>query len=259
MEYINTIEGRFVSRPNRFIAHCQIGPDFNNTVVAHVKNTGRCKELLLPGAKVYLAKAANPQRKTGFDLIAVEKERVGDEPLLVNMDSQAPNQVLYEALEGGLVLPGQPGPWSLLKREQTFGKSRFDLYGEAGNDVQGETGHVFDGEVGNSGNSLWQAFIEVKGVTLEDQGVARFPDAPTTRGARHLEELILAKEAGYASYVVFVIQMKGLEYFTPHDERDPAFGLALRRAAAAGVKVLAYDCQVEPGKLELGAPVEVRL
>jgi sugar fermentation stimulation protein A len=249
MEYANIFSGAFIRRPNRFIAYCrldsqagscQTGPEDGATVV-HVKNTGRCRELLVPGARVYLEKAANPARKTAYDLIAVEKT-VTHGKLLVNMDSQAPNQVFYEALAAGLSLPCQPGPWQELRREVTFGGSRFDLYGRAG-----------------GGETLWQAYIEVKGVTLEEDGIVRFPDAPTERGARHLKELAAAAAAGFAAYVVFVIQMEGAAYFTPHDKRDPAFGKALRQAAEAGVGVLAYDCRVTPGSLVLNGPVAVKL
>lgn len=262
MEYTNIVGGRFLRRPNRFIAHCSLdsqaasykaGPDSGETesgrepavaaeTVVHVKNTGRCRELLVPEARVYLEKSSNPARKTAYDLIAVEKA-VKNGSLLVNMDSQAPNQVFYEALAAGLSLPGQPGPWRELRREVVFGGSRFDLYGQA-IDGRGEP---------------WQAYIEVKGVTLEEDGVVRFPDAPTERGAKHLRELALAVEAGFAAYAVFVIQMKGVTYFTPHDERDPAFGKALRQAAQAGVSILAYDCLVAPGSMILDAAVEVRL
>ncbi len=270
MEYKNIVGGNFIRRPNRFIAHCSLDSQaasykaesafspgefafgeseaaFGEAGVAaetvvHVKNTGRCKELLVPAARVYLEKSSNPARKTAYDLIAVEKA-VKSGCLLVNMDSQAPNQVFHEALASGLLLPGQPGPWQQLRREVVFGGSRFDLYGQA-----------IDGN-----EDLWQAYIEVKGVTLEEDGVVRFPDAPTERGAKHLKELAMAVEAGFAAYVVFVIQMKGAAYFTPHDERDPAFGGALRQAARAGVGVLAYDCLVTPGSMVLDAPVEVRL
>jgi sugar fermentation stimulation protein A len=206
--------------------------------IVHVKNTGRCRELLVPGAAVYLAKAANPARKTAYDLIAVEKIRKTGR-LLVNMDAQAPNQVLYEALAGGLRLPGQTGPWRELRREVSFGTSRFDIWG------------VFaDGK---------EAFLEVKGVTLEEDGIARFPDAPTLRGAKHLRELAQAAARGYAAYVIFVLQMAGMAYFTPHDQRDPEFGRALRAAYAGGVGVLAYQCRVRPDRLVLGLPAPVRL
>jgi sugar fermentation stimulation protein A len=249
MEYTNIVDATFIRRPNRFIAYCrldsraasdQAGPEA--ATVVHVKNTGRCRELLTPEARVYLEKSANPARKTAYDLIAVEKA-VKNGTLLVNMDSQAPNQVFYDALAAGLTLPGQPGPWLELRREVTFGGSRFDLFGRARGGAE----------------ALWQAYIEVKGVTLEEDGVVRFPDAPTERGAKHLRELAAAVAAGFAAYVVFVIQMKGVAYFTPHDQRDPAFGQALRQAAAAGVGVLAYDCRVTPGSLRLDVPVPVKL
>lgn len=243
MKYDKIISAKFLRRPNRFIAYCDLE---GQEEVAHVKNTGRCRELLVPGAVVYLARGNNPNRKTAWDLIAVEKltgQAAEGSALLVNMDSQAPNQVLYEALAGGFCLPGQPGPLSLLRREVPFGDSRFDLYAESASE----------------GGEPWRAFIEVKGVTLEEQGVCRFPDAPTERGAKHLRELIRAKEAGYAAYAVFIIQMRPMLYFTPHEERDAAFAKALREAHEAGVITLAYDCQVEPDSLAIGGPVEVRL
>jgi sugar fermentation stimulation protein A len=200
----------------------------------HVKNTGRCKELLVPGAQVYLTRAANPARKTACDLIAVRK---GDR--LINMDAQAPNQVMWEALAGGLRLPGQPGAWRDLRREVVFGASRFDLWGRVEPD--------------------WQAYIEVKGVTLEENDIASFPDAPTVRGARHLRELAAAAALGFAAYAVFVIQMEAAACFTPNDRQDPDFGRALREAVAAGVRVLAYECETAPDSLTLGRPVALRL
>ncbi len=227
MKYGKILEGTFLERPNRFIAHISIQ---GKTEICHVKNTGRCKELLIPGTKVFVEKADQPSRKTGFDLIAVCK---GD--TLINVDSQAPNRVVEEWLRMENLL----NDLTLLKREVTFGSSRFDLYGEYGHGKK--------------------AFLEVKGVTLEQDGAARFPDAPTERGIKHLEELIRCKEAGYEAYVIFVIQMKGIHRMEPNWKTHFRFGETLRKAAEAGVHVLAYDCKVEPDSLLLDAPVPVLL
>lgn len=230
MVYRKILPGIFRARPNRFIAHVEVE---GREEVCHVKNTGRCRELLLPGVKVWLEESANPTRKTKYDLIAVEKERkVGS--LLVNMDSQAPNKVFGEwAAAGGLgFVP------TLLRPETVFGSSRFDFYWE----LEEKAG-----------------FWEVKGVTLEEDGIARFPDAPTLRGVKHLEELAAAREAGYGAGVCFIVQMEGMERVEPNDATHPEFGAALRRAARAGVEVLALECAVEPGRLRIKRPVPVRL
>ena len=216
MEYKNIHIATFKSRPNRFIAHVELEGE---TVVAHVKNTGRCRELLIPGARVLLEASDNPLRKTKYDLVSVYK---GDR--LVNMDSQAPNRLFCEWIKAGNLFTD----CTLIKPETTFLKSRFDFYVEA------------DGE---------KHFIEVKGVTLEKDNRVLFPDAPTERGVKHLCELIKAKEAGFSAWVVFVIQMKGVTHFSPNDETHPTFGDALRKAAKAGVKVLALDCRVLPGRV----------
>ncbi|WP_209342328.1 DNA/RNA nuclease SfsA [Flavonifractor sp. AGMB03687] len=226
MQYHSIKKGIFHARPNRFIAHVEVDGAME---VVHVKNTGRCRELLVPGATVYLEEGRNPARKTKYDLIAVEK---GD--LLVNMDAQAPNKVFQEWAQGGGFLPGL----TLLRPETTWGSSRFDFYWEAGER---------------------RGFVEVKGVTLEDDGHARFPDAPTERGVKHLEELIRCQEEGYEAAVCFVIQMAGMKDFAPNDVTHPAFGAALRKAAAAGVKVLAQECMVTPETLTMAGPVTVRL
>ncbi len=226
MRYQTVVPGRFLSRPNRFIAHVEI----DGTVqVCHVKNTGRCRELLTPGAAVYLERAANPARKTQYDLIAVDKNG-----LLINMDAQAPNKVFGEWAEAGRFLPAP----TRIRPEYTWEDSRFDFLLEDG-----------DGP----------CFVEVKGVTLEEQGEVRFPDAPTQRGVKHLRGLMRAVEQGCRAAVFFVIQMKGAVCFRPNDATHPAFGQALREAAAAGVSVLAYDCRVTPDSLELNAPVPVQL
>lgn len=226
MQYQAVKKGIFLHRPNRFIAQVEID---GQTETVHVKNTGRCRELLIPGATVYLEESSNPNRKTSFDLIAVEK---GD--LLINMDAQAPNQVFQEWAESGAFRP----ELALLRPETTWGKSRFDFYWEGG---------------GKKG------FVEVKGVTLEVGGLALFPDAPTERGIKHLEELIACRQEGYEAAVCFVIQMAGMSAFAPNERTHPAFGEALRRARDAGIEVLAYSCRVWPDRLELDAPVPVFL
>lgn len=228
MNYQEIAIGTFIKRVNRFIAHVWIE---GKEQVVHVKNTGRCKELLVPGAKVILEKAQNPARKTPYSLIAVYK---GD--LLINMDSQAPNQVVYEAL-----LEGKITEFPTLisaKREVTFGKSRFDVCVET---TEGK------------------GWIEVKGVTLEENGVAMFPDAPTKRGTKHINELMDAVKIGDKGTIFFLIQLKGIDYFTPNTKMDPDFAAALSNAAAEGVKVLCYDSIVTEKGLEIGNPVPVKL
>lgn len=227
MQYQHVKEGRFLSRPNRFVARVLLD---GAEEVVHVKNTGRCRELLLPGAKVYLALGDNPQRKTRYDLIAVEKG-----PLLVNMDSQATNRVFGEWAGAGHFRAGL----TLLRPETVWGNSRFDFYWE---DTSGRRG-----------------FVEVKGVTLEEKGHARFPDAPTLRGVKHLEELARCRAEGCEAAVCFVLQMGGMKDFAPNDVTHPAFGDALRRAAAGGVNVLAMECTVTPDSLTITRPVPVRL
>ncbi len=226
MRYHAVSQGRFLDRPNRFIARVELGGE---TVVCHVKNTGRCRELLVPGAAVYVERAANPGRKTLYDLIAVEKQG-----LLINMDAQAPNKVFGEWAAGGGFLPGLTG----IRPESTWEDSRFDFLLEGG---QGP------------------CFVEVKGVTLEEGGEARFPDAPTERGVKHLRGLQRAAAQGWRAAVFFVIQMKGVTHFRPNDATHPAFGAALREAASHGVEVYARDCLVTPESLVLDAPVPVLL
>ena len=226
MTYPNSIPARFLSRPNRFVAQVEL--DGVETTV-HVKNTGRCRELLVPGARVWLMKSDNPSRKTAYDLVAVEK---GDR--LINMDSQAPNAVFGEWAQAGCFVPGL----TLLKPEYKHGDSRFDFYWEAG-DRKG--------------------FVEVKGVTLEQDGAVYFPDAPTQRGIKHLHGLTTCLDEGYEAAVCFVIQMEQAYFFSPNDETHPAFGEALRQAHAAGVRVLALSCSVTPDSLSISAPVPVRL
>lgn len=219
------VAGRFLSRPNRFIAQVDIQ---GQTRICHVKNTGRCRELLIPGARVWCQAAANPNRKTQFDLIAVEKGS-----RIINMDAQAPNQAAAQWLSAGGL-----GRLEDLQPEVTLGDSRFDFSFQKGGR---------------------RCYLEVKGVTLEENGVAKFPDAPTSRGTKHLKGLTQAAAQGYGAYVLFVIQLQPVAYFTPNDGTDPAFGQALRAAKAAGVALLAMDCQVTPWSMAIGQPVEVRL
>ena len=226
MRYERIEKAVFLERPNRFIAYTELN---GRKETVHVKNTGRCAELLVPGASVYIQRSANPDRKTKWDLISVEKgER------MINMDSQIPNRLVEEWIRGGHLFRDV----TLVRPETTYGNSRFDLYVEA------------EGK---------RIFIEVKGVTLEENGVCRFPDAPSERAVKHLEELILAKQEGYETYVFFVIQMKDVRYFTPNTDTHPAFAEALRRAAAAGVHILAYDCTVSPDSIEIDSPVDIVL
>ena len=219
------VSGVFRSRPNRFIAHVEIGGEMQ---VVHVKNTGRCRELLVPGCRVWCQRADNPARKTQYDLIAVEKGS-----RLINMDSQAPNRAAGEWLaSGGL------GEIDNLRPETTHGDSRFDFsFTRAGK----------------------PCFLEVKGVTLEADGVCAFPDAPTQRGAKHLRGLAEAARQGYGAYVLFVIQMEDVKYLHPNDRTDPAFGTALREAAQHGVQVLAVQCRVTPESMEITEFVPVEL
>lgn len=226
MRYKNVEKGRFLARPNRFIAHVEINGQIE---VCHVKNTGRCRELLVPGAEVFLERAGNPDRKTKFDLIAVNKGGI-----LINMDAQAPNKVFGEWAEKGAFLPGV----YLVRPEFTWEDSRFDFL------LKDPSGGYF---------------VEVKGVTLEENGVCRFPDAPTERGVKHLNGLRRVVEQGGRAAVFFVIQMKGVREFRPNDATHPEFGDALREAANGGVGVFAYDCVVEPDYLRIDAPVPVVL
>lgn len=233
MKYKNIVPAAFLVRDNRFVARVLL--DGVETTV-HVKNTGRCRELLVPGATVYLEdfSARMGGRKLRYDLIAVKKDG-----LLINMDSQAPNKVAAEALRSGAIpLPGM-ARLSEMRPETVYGTSRFDFYVR---DADGREG-----------------FVEVKGVTLEDGGIASFPDAPTVRGIKHLNELASAAERGYMAYTLFILQMSGMKLFTPNDERHAAFGDALRHAAASGVHILAYECSVTPDTLRVTEPVPVKL
>ena len=229
MKYSNVIPGIFLSRPNRFIAEVMIDGIQHRV---HVKNTGRCRELLVPGNTVYLEISDNPERKTKYSLIAVEKRRPA--PLLVNMDSQAPNQAAHEWLKRHAGF----SPGAIIRREVTYGKSRFDFCIEDGSR---------------------KIFAEVKGVTLEHDGIASFPDAPTERGVKHLRELIQCVADGLEAWVIFIVQMKEISLFRPNDETHPAFGAALRDAAANGVKILVLDCDITPDTMTVSAPVKYEL
>ena len=221
----------FVSRPNRFIAEVIVDGCMERV---HVKNTGRCKELLTEDCNVILYESDNSARKTKYDLIAVYKMRKGKAPLLINMDSQIPNDVAAEWLAKGELF----SPNAIIRREVTFGNSRFDFY-------------VEDGDR--------KAFVEVKGVTLEENGVAMFPDAPTERGVKHINELVSALEQGFEAYILFVIQMKDVQEFRPNDFTHKAFGDALRTAKSKGVKVIAVDCTVNENSVFADKKIEVNI
>lgn len=225
MHYENMVEGIFLRRPNRFIAHVLMD---GQEQICHVKNTGRCRELLVSGARVWCQRCDNPARKTKYDLIAVEKGS-----RLINMDSQAPNRAAQRWLEAGGL-----GEITGLRPETTHEDSRFDF------------SFVKEGKT---------CFLEVKGVTLEDKGECAFPDAPTTRGVKHLQGLAKAAGEGYGAYVLFVIQMEDAQLLRPNDATDPAFGQALRRAAQAGVEILAVNCRVSPESMEILGRLPVQL
>ena len=227
MKYNNIVKGKFIERPNRFIAKVEID---GTTETVHVKNTGRCRELLVKGTTVYLEKSNNPERKTGYDLIAVLKNG----KTLINMDSQIPNAVTEEWLRKGNLFSKD----AVIRREVTHNKSRFDFYIEEG------------------GRKI---FLEVKGCTLETDGIARFPDAPTERGVKHINELIDCVNEGFEAYILFVIQMKGIKHFEPNNVTHKAFGDALRNAENKGVNILAYDCIVTPDSIEIDKEVKVLL
>lgn len=284
MKYTRITQGRFLERPNRFIALVERN---GKTETCHVKNTGRCRELLAPGAEVWLEQSSNPNRKTAYDLVAVFKpmhppsEAMGNLDIwqgncgrIINMDSQAPNKVVQEWLEQNLVpcqntcsddgsrvvtLPDKGMGWeaeesvqaqngkhpfpeiTLIKPEYKYGTSRIDFYIEAGR------------------HRPRKILLEVKGVTLEENGIAKFPDAPTERGIKHMLELEKAVKEGYGAFILFLIQMKGIRHFEPNSRTHPQFGEALRRVQNSGVNILAYDCTVTPEEITLDMPVEVRL
>lgn len=226
MHYENMEPAVFISRPNRFVAYVE---QAGKQEICHVKNTGRCRELLIPGAELYVQRSDNPARKTALDLISVKKGAQW-----VNMDSQAPNKAVAEWLKNG----GLGRKEILVRPEYKYENSRFDFYLE----TEGR-----------------KAFMEVKGVTLEEDGTARFPDAPTERGVKHIRELMRCLDDGYEAYILFVIQMKGVHAFEPNDRTHPAFGETLREAAGKGVRILAYDCLVKPDEMTIDQRIEVHL
>lgn len=233
MQYRTIYEGIFHSRPNRFIAYIDVN---GKTEKCHVKNTGRCRELLYDGVRVYVEESVKPERKTKYSLVTVTK---GDR--LINMDSQAPNKVVHEWLKSEQWISNVVK----IKPEYTYGESRVDFYVEAAKEDGSE--------------ELRKILIEVKGVTLEENGVVRFPDAPTERGIKHINELVKAVKEGYESYLFFVIQMKDVLYFEPNRITHPEFAESLVNASKEGVQVVAYDCEVTKDSLTIGKRVKVRL
>lgn len=226
MKYESIVKGEFLSRPNRFIAKVFID---GKEETVHVKNTGRCRELLTDRAEVFLSVSSNPQRKTKYDLVAVRKGKK-----LINMDSQIPNDVAEEYLKKGNLFSEN----AVIRREVTHGKSRFDFYIEDENE---------------------KIFLEVKGVTLENDGIAMFPDAPTERGIKHINELVSLASQGYKAYILFVIQMEDVFLFKPNDVTHKAFGDALREAKKSGVNIIAMNCKVTENSIEMSKEIEVEL
>lgn len=224
MRYSNITSGTFIERPNRFIAMVEID---GNIETCHVKNTGRCKEILVRGAKVILSVSDNPERRTKYDLIAAYKGK-----RLINIDSQVPNAVVADALPSLGIIKGLKS----VKREVTYGNSRFDVFCDADR----------------------PAFVEVKGVTLEKNGVVLFPDAPTERGLKHLNELMECVKDGYDAYIFLLIQMSDVSYFTPNYETHEEFGLTLERARENGVNIICYDCTVREDGIDIGSPIPIR-
>lgn len=226
MKYEKIERATFLSRPNRFIAQADLHGEIETV---HVKNTGRCKELLIPGTPIILEESGNPNRKTKYDLICVKKQ-----DRWINMDSQVPNKAAAEWIQKGNLFPENV----TLYPERKYGNSRFDIYVES---------------------PVRRAFVEVKGVTLEEQNIARFPDAPTERGVKHIEELMRCLKKGYEAYLLFVIQMKGIYKFEPNWDTHEKFGETLKAARAAGVKLLAYDCLITEDTIEMQDPVPIDL
>lgn len=229
LKYRKIVGGTFLSRPNRFIAKVLVN-GCEETV--HVKNTGRCKELLVNGAEVWLEVSDNPARKTKYDLVSVKKQREGLPPFMINMDSQMPNAAVEEWLKSRNIF----GKGAVIEREKTYGESRFDF-------------RITEGEK--------VTYLEVKGVTLENGGIAYFPDAPTERGVKHLTELVKCRKDGFGAYLVFVIQMKGISEFRPNDATHKAFGDALRNAIAQGVKCMAVDCVVTADSMTIDKEIPI--
>lgn len=224
MKYSNIYKGKFLERPNRFIAICEID---GKEEICHVKNTGRCRELLVKGATVYLEKSSNLNRKTQFDLVAVQKNGK-----LINMDSQIPNSVVVESLDKIF------NDITFVKQEYKYGNSRFDIY------VETKTEKIF---------------VEVKGVTLENNGVVRFPDAPTERGIKHLKELQKAVKEGYRACVVFLVQMQDVKYFEPNYETHPEFAKELKNAYNNGVEIFVLDSIVTPEEIVMNNRIELKM
>lgn len=222
MKYEQIEKAIFLERPNRFIAHVERRGEVE---ICHVKNTGRCRELLIPGASVFIEKSNNPNRKTKYDLIGVKKGNI-----MINMDSQVPNKVVHEWIDSGIFFQNV----TLVRPEMKYGNSRFDFYIES------------DGR---------RIFMEVKGVTLEEDGIARFPDAPTERGIKHIFELQECMKEGYEAYIFFVIQMKQCRLFMPNDKTQPDFGNALRNAKKSGVHILVYDSIVTEDSIRIDKEV----
>lgn len=226
MKYHNILKGKFIIRPNRFIAHIEIN---GKVEICHVKNTGRCKELLIPNVTVFVEENNNPKRKTKFSLISVKKEK-----RLINIDSQVPNKIVYEWIANGNLFK----ECTLIKPETKYKNSRFDFYIETENT---------------------KAFIEVKGVTLENQGVVKFPDAPTERGLKHVKELCECIKEGYDAYIIFVVQMKDVLHFEPNVEMHKEFAEALKKAKKQGVHIIAVDCEVNEDSISIRDYVKVRV
>lgn len=226
----NIYEGIFIERPNRFNAKVLLNGE---ELTVHVPNTGRCREILKEGTKIFLREELNPTRKTKYDLIAAMK---GD--ILINIDSQIPNKVVNEALLNRKI--DTLHKYSKIKREKTYGKSRFDFKLSTEDEKE-------------------NYFLEVKGVTLEDNGHCMFPDAPTERGARHILELIEAKKEGYGAGILFLVQLDNVETFSPNDERDPEFGRALRLARENGVDIMVYNCKVDKNMIEINQKINIIL
>lgn len=224
MKYSNIYKGTFLERPNRFIAICEID---GKQETCHVKNTGRCRELLVKGATVYLEKSSNTNRKTQYDLVSVQKN-----DKLINMDSQIPNYVVTESLDKIF------NDITYVKQEYKYGNSRFDIYVETKTD---------------------KIFVEVKGVTLEEDGVVRFPDAPTERGVKHLKELQKAVSEGFRACVVFLVQMQDVKYFEPNYETHPEFASELKKAYENGVEIFVYDSVVTPNEIKLNKSVKIKM
>ena len=238
MKYKNIVKGQFIDRPNRFVANVLVD---GKKHIAHVKNTGRCKELLVPGCTLYLEDFIHDMRtrKLRYDLISVEKVLNNGETLLINMDSQVPNKVVKEGLLSGRIMLPFMDKLEEVRPETVFGNSRFDFYIK---DINGKEG-----------------FLEVKGVTLENDGICSFPDAVTERGRKHMIELIEAKRKGYMAYSLFLVQMSGMKEFRPADDKDEEFGKALRLASKNGVNVLCYECKITKDSIDIDKEVKIRL